>query len=536
MLRSTVGSLLFSTACILIGFLPLAPAIAATPPLIDVALNMPASSDSVVWGQPQTGSYGPAKAFDGIVDTGDQHRFCSDTGGSSHWLQVDLQAAHLIYNFRLASGRYAGLDPLTDFEIQIKQNAADAFQTIPQTVVQGNTQADLTFNLTPPVSARYVRLVCKTTTYCRVRELYVMGVTTAGPAPTLPTVQAGANQTLTLPMNSVTLTGTALPQSTQPATTISTVSWSEVSGPSISLPATNLYTLPLTQLVQGTYTFKFTATDSRGLQAASSVMVTVNPAPTTTPSITTQWPVGTTSSYYGYIEYLPQNYAANPTTLWPLILFLHGKGEEGNGSSGLSAAGNLGPNLRTRQGVEFPALILTPQSAGWWDATKVSTFIDYAIAHYRIDPKRVYVTGLSMGGGGALDVAAIASQKIAAIVPMSPTAGQSAAALRNIAEVAIWAFHNRGDNYVPFTGTVATMNAIGATRTSTNTCLGAYDYTTTLLYTTSFDFTKTDWVLTPGAVGASKWNFTVPPIPGHDSWSAGYQEQPMWDWLFLQHK
>gem|GEM_PF-6860729 len=62
----------------------------------NVALNKPASSDSVVWGSAQNSSYGPAKAFDGGIDTGDDHRFCSNNGPGPHWLQVDLQSTNQV--------------------------------------------------------------------------------------------------------------------------------------------------------------------------------------------------------------------------------------------------------------------------------------------------------------------------------------------------------------------------------------------------------------------------------------------------------
>jgi 5-hydroxyisourate hydrolase-like protein (transthyretin family) len=106
---------------------------------------------------------------------------------------------------------------------------------------------------------------------------------TGGQAPANqgPTVNAGTAQTITLPTSSVTLGGSA----SDVDGWISSLAWSQVSGPSqalISSPS-SASTL-VSSLVQGTYSFKLTATDNSNATASATVSVTVNASTSTTPS------------------------------------------------------------------------------------------------------------------------------------------------------------------------------------------------------------------------------------------------------------
>ena len=99
----------------------------------------------------------------------------------------------------------------------------------------------------------------------------------AGPAPvyTAPTVNAGTAQSITLPLNTVTLTGAGAGTN---GASITSYSWTKASGPAggvISLPLLN--TTLVTGLVQGTYVFTLTVTDNHGLSSSANVTITVNP-------------------------------------------------------------------------------------------------------------------------------------------------------------------------------------------------------------------------------------------------------------------
>jgi hypothetical protein len=90
-----------------------------------------------------------------------------------------------------------------------------------------------------------------------------------------PTANAGADISITLPVNTTTLYGSG----NDPDGTIVSYAWSYVSGPtSYTLANMSSATTGLYNLVQGTYVFRLTVTDNRGATATDNVMVTVNAA------------------------------------------------------------------------------------------------------------------------------------------------------------------------------------------------------------------------------------------------------------------
>jgi alpha-tubulin suppressor-like RCC1 family protein len=100
-------------------------------------------------------------------------------------------------------------------------------------------------------------------------------VNTASSANQPPTVSAGSNQTITLPTSSATLTGTA---SGNAGATIQSVTWAQLGGPnSATIASSGSLSTLITGLVQGVYTFSFTAVDNNGMSSTSNVTVSVNP-------------------------------------------------------------------------------------------------------------------------------------------------------------------------------------------------------------------------------------------------------------------
>ncbi|WP_333818828.1 PKD domain-containing protein [Ohtaekwangia sp.] len=89
-----------------------------------------------------------------------------------------------------------------------------------------------------------------------------------------PVANAGTDKTLTLPTNSTTLTGSG----TDTDGTITAYLWEKLSGPAATMGGSNTATLSLTNLVQGTYSFRLTVTDNNGAKATDLVSVVVLPA------------------------------------------------------------------------------------------------------------------------------------------------------------------------------------------------------------------------------------------------------------------
>lgn len=108
-----------------------------------------------------------------------------------------------------------------------------------------------------------------------------------------------------------------------------------------------------------------------------------------------------------YLLYLPETYGKDKLRL-PLILFLHGSGERGNNPN---IIGNFGPPLVALKQKGFPFIVLAPQCppGKWWtdaDVTDmVMALLDKVCKDYLVDTKRIYLTGMSMGGFGAWDLA-----------------------------------------------------------------------------------------------------------------------------------
>jgi alpha-tubulin suppressor-like RCC1 family protein len=117
------------------------------------------------------------------------------------------------------------------------------------------------------------KLKCIDNGWMKDSTTFTLNVNTSGS--TAPVVNAGANQTITLPVNSVTLTGNA----TDASGTIKGYQWTQVSGPSTAGfgTATQSQTTA-TGLLAGVYVFKLTVTNNSGLTGTATVQVTVKPA------------------------------------------------------------------------------------------------------------------------------------------------------------------------------------------------------------------------------------------------------------------
>jgi hypothetical protein len=98
-----------------------------------------------------------------------------------------------------------------------------------------------------------------------------------------PVVSAGSNQTITLPTNAVTLTGTATDDGLPSPPGALTYNWSVVSGPGpVTLSAPMALTSVASFTTAGTYTLQLAVSDS-AISSTDDVVVFVNPAATFAP-------------------------------------------------------------------------------------------------------------------------------------------------------------------------------------------------------------------------------------------------------------
>jgi len=152
------------------------------------------------------------------------------------------------------------------------------------------------------------------------------------------------------------------------------------------------------------------------------------------------------SQDYPHLVVLPDGYDRTPAKRWPLILFLHGSGERGND---LTMIKNEGPQGYINQGHPLPFIVVSPQCPEWesWSPERLMRLIDQIEAAYRVDPKRIYVTGLSLGGIGTYDLAATYPQKFAALAPLSGM--ENPEIVERLKSIPIWIFHGADDAIVP---------------------------------------------------------------------------------------
>jgi predicted esterase len=122
----------------------------------------------------------------------------------------------------------------------------------------------------------------------------------------------------------------------------------------------------------------------------------------------------------GYMLYLPEGYEKDASARWPLILFLHGTGDRGTNPYLLAKAS---PFMMIREKGPLPCVIVAPLL----DATDryrsfpkayLDGVMDEALREYRIDERRIYLTGLSMGGEAAYRFALEHPESFAAVASL----------------------------------------------------------------------------------------------------------------------
>ena len=178
-----------------------------------------------------------------------------------------------------------------------------------------------------------------------------------------------------------------------------------------------------------------------------------------------------------------------------MLIFLHGVGQCGDDPNDLADWGPM-PVLRKRQDNPFIAVAPRCPYRDWWRVDRLNDLIDELVASYRVDPSRIYLTGLSMGGSGAWDYAAAFPQRLAAVVPICAAGDYDD--LAQLKQVPIWAFLGVKDPSVDANRAKAAFVALKS--------LGG------------------DAKLTAYEDG------------GHDVWDRAYQSDELYTWLLSQRR
>ncbi len=209
----------------------------------------------------------------------------------------------------------------------------------------------------------------------------------------------------------------------------------------------------------------------------------------------------------------PEDYDARKS--YPLVLFLHGAGERGDDNTKQLVHG-VPEFAKPENRKKYPCFLAAPQCPGkskWvevdWSAashqqpaepaepTRLTLEMIAALQkEFSIDPKRIYVTGLSMGGYGTWDIIARRPELFAAAVPICGGGDETTAP--RIAKLPIWVFHGAKDTAVKPS---RSRNMIEALKK---------------------------------AGGAPR--YTEYPNEGHGSWVPAYRDPEMMRWLFDQKR
>ena len=210
----------------------------------------------------------------------------------------------------------------------------------------------------------------------------------------------------------------------------------------------------------------------------------------------------------------------------PLILFLHGAGETGTNNT---AQINANVNNLFDAAKERGAFLYAPQATTTvggiynWDDTDrtaaVMSKIDEFIEQQNVDAERLYVTGLSMGGGGTFNFASRYSNRFAAAAPIASVRPAGDFEPSQLTDLPTWAFHARNDG-------VITKNR---SRNAVNDILTAAGEAT-LEFPPNND-RETLFEFTGDAIDL---RYTEYATGGHGIWGRVYDTPELYDWMFAK--
>lgn len=199
---------------------------------------------------------------------------------------------------------------------------------------------------------------------------------------------------------------------------------------------------------------------------------------------------------------------------YPLLLCLHGAGERGNNNT--AQVGHFSPLFSATARAAHPCYVVIPQvpsgqiwaTYGWSTKTNAMAekpsetmslakeLVDETIKKHAVDPKRIYVTGLSMGGYGTWEFTQRWPEIVAAAAPVCGGGDLTQAA--RLKDVPIWAFHGDKDTVIKPEASSAMIDALKS--------------------------------------AGGKPKFTLYPGVGHNSWAPAFRDAELLKWMFAQKK
>lgn len=197
-----------------------------------------------------------------------------------------------------------------------------------------------------------------------------------------------------------------------------------------------------------------------------------------------------------YLQYLPEGYGESDTARFPLVIFLHGAGERGQD---LNLLKKHGPPKVAMNDHGFPFILAAPQcpEERWWNPDEVIALTRHLAKTLQVDPRRIHLTGISMGGFGTWACIAKEPDLYASAVPICGGGDPNKAPL--LKNIPIWAFHGEKDDAVPIAKTKEMEEAILKS-------------------------------------GGNKIRSTYFPDEGHESWNPAYANPALFAWMMLQSR
>jgi predicted peptidase len=205
-----------------------------------------------------------------------------------------------------------------------------------------------------------------------------------------------------------------------------------------------------------------------------------------------------------YLLFLPKGYEQKTQPRWPMILFLHGAGERG---TNVWKVATHGPPKNVTEDPDFPFIVVSPQcpEGRHWSNDELLALLDQVTSQYAVDTRRVYLTGLSMGGYGAWHLGLTHPERFAAIAPICGGGELIAIILSSrdqgpaLKTLGVWAFHGGKDPVVPVEESQRMVDALKK-------------------------------------AGKPDVKLTIYPEAGHDSWTETYKNPELYKWLLAHQR